>query len=144
MIRFNDGVSFDTSGPPRVTRRRDGVYVVGGGMLVPCDSVEEANALVKEMTTVKAAAKVGYTTTMATDKFTYRVPLTKLEAAYEAAHNVMKALQAIRDYEKSHGFDPDEVVMGVMERARALLTDVSVLSDAYKCMADNEALAAKK
>lgn len=41
-IRFNDGISFDTSGPFRPTYRPDGWYVVGGGWLIPVQSREEA------------------------------------------------------------------------------------------------------
>jgi len=49
ILRFNDGVTFDTSGPLRVTRRRDGYYVVGKGMLIPVDSREEGKQVIKEM-----------------------------------------------------------------------------------------------
>ena len=38
---FTDGVSFVTDGPYRVTRRKDGGYFVGGGMLCPVNSYEE-------------------------------------------------------------------------------------------------------
>ena len=40
-LTFTDGVSFDTSGPYRVTRRKDGWYFVGGGMLCPVKGPEE-------------------------------------------------------------------------------------------------------
>ena len=40
-LTFTDGVSFDTDGPYRVTRRKDGYYFVGGGMLCPVNSYEE-------------------------------------------------------------------------------------------------------
>ncbi|MEC9016235.1 MAG: hypothetical protein VYD37_07105 [Gemmatimonadota bacterium] len=40
-LTFTDGVSFDIDGPYRVTRRKDGWYFVGGGMLCPVDSYEE-------------------------------------------------------------------------------------------------------
>ena len=40
-LTFTDGVSFDTDGPYRVTRRKDGWYFVGGGMLCPVNSYEE-------------------------------------------------------------------------------------------------------
>jgi hypothetical protein len=43
-IRFNDGMSFDTSGRLRAVRRRDGWYVVGQGRLIPVDSYAEAQA----------------------------------------------------------------------------------------------------
>ena len=40
-LTFTDGVTFDTSGPYRVVRRRDGYYFIGGGMLCPISSREE-------------------------------------------------------------------------------------------------------
>lgn len=43
-LRFDDGVSFDLSGPPRAERRHDGWYVVGGGMLSPEPDEETARA----------------------------------------------------------------------------------------------------
>jgi hypothetical protein len=46
-IRFNDGVEFDATGPLRMERRYDGLYVVGEGMLCPVDDVEEANELIR-------------------------------------------------------------------------------------------------
>jgi hypothetical protein len=44
-ITFNDGVSFDTSGRYRAEQRWDGWYMVGGGMLVPCQDRQEAEKL---------------------------------------------------------------------------------------------------
>ena len=49
MLRFNDGVNIDTSGPLRVLRLRDGYYVVGEGMCIPVESREEALELIREM-----------------------------------------------------------------------------------------------
>ena len=40
-LTFTDGVSFDTDGPYRVTRSKDGWYFIGGGMLYPVNSYEE-------------------------------------------------------------------------------------------------------
>jgi hypothetical protein len=50
MLRFSDGLEFDTKGPLRMTRRSDGLYVVGEGMLVPVADVEEAMKLIAEHT----------------------------------------------------------------------------------------------
>jgi len=48
MIKFTDGVQFDTSGEPRCERRADGLYVVGNGMLIPVrDEVEAAEEIAK-------------------------------------------------------------------------------------------------
>lgn len=41
MIKFSDGMTFDTSGPLRVTLRSDGYYVIGEGMMIPVSSREE-------------------------------------------------------------------------------------------------------
>ena len=48
-MRFSDGMKFDTSGPLRLTRRSDGWYVIGEGMLMPVDSPEEGREIIKEM-----------------------------------------------------------------------------------------------
>ena len=45
-MRFSDGMTFDTSGPLRLTRRKDGWYVVGNGMLCPVDSIEEGEKFI--------------------------------------------------------------------------------------------------
>ena len=49
MLRFTDGEEFDTSGKPRITRRKDGLYVVGNGYLVPVKDEEEAQRLIEEL-----------------------------------------------------------------------------------------------
>ena len=50
MLRFNDGVNIDTSGPLRVLRLRDGYYVVGQGMCVPVCDREEATKVIEQFT----------------------------------------------------------------------------------------------
>lgn len=42
MIEFSDGETFDVHGQLRAERRADGWYVVGEGMLIPVDSLQEA------------------------------------------------------------------------------------------------------
>ena len=49
MLKFNDGISFNLDGPARIERRRDGFYVVGGGMLCPVETVEEAEKLISTL-----------------------------------------------------------------------------------------------
>jgi len=49
MIRFRDGMSFDTAGPLRITRRWDGYYVVGEGTLCPAEDAEAAKTLLREL-----------------------------------------------------------------------------------------------
>ena len=48
-LNFSDGVSFDTSGPLRITRKSDGYYVVGEGMLIPVETSEEGKQIIQEM-----------------------------------------------------------------------------------------------
>jgi hypothetical protein len=45
-VKFSDGMEFDTSGPLRIEEREDGLYVVGGGMLVAVDSREEGERII--------------------------------------------------------------------------------------------------
>jgi hypothetical protein len=47
-LRFSDGVQFDTSGDLRIESRSDGLYVVGAGMLIPIDSRDEGETIIKE------------------------------------------------------------------------------------------------
>jgi hypothetical protein len=47
-LRFTDGVSFETSGKPRIEERFDGSYAVGNGMLIPVSSGDEAEELPKK------------------------------------------------------------------------------------------------
>jgi hypothetical protein len=49
MLRFNDGVNIDTSGPLRTLRLKDGYYVVGQGMCIPVANREEAKKVIAEM-----------------------------------------------------------------------------------------------
>ena len=49
-IKFSDGISFDTSGSSyHLTRRKDGWYVVGKGMLTAVNSVEDGREVIREM-----------------------------------------------------------------------------------------------
>jgi len=48
MLKFNDGVQFDTTGPKRVEYRHDGAYLVGNGMLIPIND-EEAKEWTKKL-----------------------------------------------------------------------------------------------
>lgn len=51
-LYFADGMAFDTSGEFRIERRRDGLYVVGRGMLIPvydrADGVELIESMQRE------------------------------------------------------------------------------------------------
>jgi hypothetical protein len=48
-IRFDNGTEIDTSGPLRILRLEECLYVTGEGHLIPCGSEEEAEEIVREM-----------------------------------------------------------------------------------------------
>ena len=50
MLRFSDGEEFDTGGELRIEARRDGLYVLGGGLMIPVESREEGQQLIRELT----------------------------------------------------------------------------------------------
>ena len=47
-MRFSDGMSFDTSGPLRITWKSDGWYVVGQHMLIPVRDAAEGRQLIEQ------------------------------------------------------------------------------------------------
>jgi hypothetical protein len=49
IMRFNDGVTFNTDGELRVERRSDGYYLVGKGMLCPVDTPEEGREMKRRL-----------------------------------------------------------------------------------------------
>jgi hypothetical protein len=51
ILKFSDGMEFDTSGPLRKTKRSDGWYVIGNGMLIPVPDPEEADEVIKDILT---------------------------------------------------------------------------------------------
>ena len=50
MLRFSDGETFDLDGELRIEARRDGLYVLGGGLMIPVESREEGQQLIRELT----------------------------------------------------------------------------------------------
>jgi len=50
MLRFNDGVTIDTSGEYRPLKLKDGWYVVGQGSCMPVESRQEALELIARLT----------------------------------------------------------------------------------------------
>lgn len=52
-LKFSDGVEFETSGNLRVESRKDGLSVVGNGMLMPVSSYEEGSSYIKEVSNKK-------------------------------------------------------------------------------------------
>jgi hypothetical protein len=57
-IRLSDGTSFDVSGPHRIVRKNDGLYVVGHGGLTPVDTYEEALALIRDLNDIDKKWKI--------------------------------------------------------------------------------------
>ena len=57
MLKFSDGEEFDTSGELRVEAREDGYYDVGGGMMIPVDSRQEGEELIRDLTAKKSKAE---------------------------------------------------------------------------------------
>jgi len=49
MLKFNDGMSFETTGKLRTVYKSDGLYVVGAGMLIPVKDEKEATEIIKRM-----------------------------------------------------------------------------------------------
>lgn len=49
MLKFSDGVEFDTGGELRVEARSDGYYVVGQGMLIPVSDRKEGEEVIQEL-----------------------------------------------------------------------------------------------
>tara|TARA_Y100000593_G_C4321212_1_gene343908 strand:+ start:4914 stop:5126 length:213 start_codon:yes stop_codon:yes gene_type:complete len=60
-LRFNDGMTINTSGTYRVIRKSDGYYVVGNGMCCPVDSREEGKELIKEFTAIDQGSAASQT-----------------------------------------------------------------------------------
>lgn len=49
ILRFSDGEEFDTSVELQLTIRKDGVYVIGEGYLLPVKDIDEGRKRLKEM-----------------------------------------------------------------------------------------------
>ena len=49
ILKFNDGVTIDTSGKLRMLKLHDGYYVVGDGMCIPVEDRKEGQQIIKEM-----------------------------------------------------------------------------------------------
>ena len=49
VVKFTDGTEFDLDGPLRVEWRKDVLYVVGEGALMPVASMKEAEELMAQL-----------------------------------------------------------------------------------------------
>ncbi|HCC45803.1 MAG TPA: hypothetical protein DEQ32_15485 [Gammaproteobacteria bacterium] len=59
-MRFSDGMKFNTDGEYRLTRRSDGWYVVGHGMLCPVDGPQDGSEFIKELEHKMKKQQEGY------------------------------------------------------------------------------------
>ena len=50
-LTFSDGMTFNTTGPLHLTRRSDGWYVCGAGMLIPVRDVKEGREIIESLKT---------------------------------------------------------------------------------------------
>ena len=57
MLKFSDGVEIDTSGPLRPLHLHDGWYVVGGGMLIAVDSLQQVRDEIAAMEDIHGATE---------------------------------------------------------------------------------------
>jgi len=53
MIEFSDGIKIRTDGELRMLCLKDGMYVVGQGMLIPVSTWDEGQKTIKEMNAKK-------------------------------------------------------------------------------------------
>ena len=49
MLRFNDGMVFDTRGELRIVEEKDGFYVVGEGWLIPVSNKKTGEEMIRSM-----------------------------------------------------------------------------------------------
>ena len=49
MLNFSDGMKINTDGEYRITRKSDGLYVVGHGMCIWIEDHEEGRELIAEL-----------------------------------------------------------------------------------------------
>ena len=48
QLKFSDGMTFDLSGPLRVELRSDGYYVLGQGMMMAVDTLEQGQKVIAD------------------------------------------------------------------------------------------------
>jgi hypothetical protein len=54
VLKFNDGMTINVSGPLRVVEMWDGFYVVGEGYCIPVDSRADGEQSIREMNEIKS------------------------------------------------------------------------------------------
>ncbi len=58
-VRFSDGINIQTSGPYRIIRKSDGLYVVGQGILCAVDTRKEGNDLIRDLNSGTTSSQGG-------------------------------------------------------------------------------------
>ena len=53
QLKFSDGMTFNLSGPLRVELRSDGYYVVGQGMMMAVDTLEQGQKVIADKNSAK-------------------------------------------------------------------------------------------
>ena len=60
QLKFSDGMIFDLSGPLRVELRSDGYYVVGQGMMMAVDTLEQGQKVIVDKNSGKKYYNINY------------------------------------------------------------------------------------
>ncbi len=55
---FSDRMEIKESGPYRITRETDGLYVVGNGLICPVETQEEAEQMLRELLSQNAPSSI--------------------------------------------------------------------------------------
>ncbi len=59
-IKFSDGMEFNTSTSDyHISKKKDGWYVVGRGMLCPVNSLQEGRKVIDELNSIHRMQKMG-------------------------------------------------------------------------------------
>ena len=60
QLKFSDGMIFDLSGPLRVELRSDGYYVLGQGMMMAVDTLEQGQKVIVDKNSGKKYYNIKY------------------------------------------------------------------------------------
>ncbi len=60
QLKFSDGMTFDLSGELRVELRSDGYYVLGQGMMMAVDTLEQGQKIIADKNSGKKYYNINY------------------------------------------------------------------------------------
>jgi len=60
QLKFSDGMTFDLSGDLRVELRSDGYYVLGQGMMMAVDTLEQGQKIIADKNRGKKYYNINY------------------------------------------------------------------------------------